>query len=148
MALTRYEPFREFSSLQDRINWLFGDGYSRDDEAVVGGTLVPPMDVLENDNHDLVITAELPDMKREDIHVTVDTNTLTLRGEKKATQEVTENNYRRVERSYGTFSRSFSLPNTVDASKVSADYKNGVLTVKLPFREEAKPRSIDVQVNA
>ena len=106
------------------------------------------MDIYETDAHDVIIKAELPDMTREDIEVTVENNTLTLRGERKMPADVKEEQFRRVERAYGAFTRSFTLPNTVDASKVSAEYKNGVLTVKLPFREEAKPRTINVEVAA
>jgi HSP20 family protein len=95
-----------------------------------------------------VIKAELPDMTREAIEVTVENSTLTLRGERKLPADVKQEQFRRVERHYGSFSRSFTLPNTVDAAKVSAEYKNGVLTVKLPFREEAKPRTINVEVAA
>ena len=102
------------------------------------GSWVPPVDIFETEGHDLVIKAELPDMTREDIEVTVEHNTLTLKGEKKLPADVKDEQFRRVERRYGTFSRSFTLPTTVDAAKVSADYKNGVLTVKLPFREEAQ----------
>jgi len=95
-----------------------------------------------------VLKAELPGMTREDIEVVVENSTLVLKGSKTFESGVKEENYRRVERAYGTFHRSFTLPNTVDASKVTADYKNGVLTVKLPFREEAKPRTINVEVAA
>jgi HSP20 family protein len=109
---------------------------------------VPPVDIYETEAHDLVIKAELPDMTREAIEVTVEHNTLTIKGTKNPPAEVKDEHFRRVERSYGTFSRSFTLPNTVDATKVSADYKNGVLTVKLPYREEAKPRTINVEVAA
>ena len=112
------------------------------------GNWVPPVDIYENDQHDLVLKAELPDMSREDIEVTVENNTLTLKGTKRGAGDVKDEQYRRIERSYGAFSRSFTLPNTVDASKVSAEYKNGVLTVKLPFREEARPRTINVEVAA
>ncbi len=148
MAMTRFDPFREFTSLQDRMNRLFGDVYLRDEELSGRGSWVPPVDIYETEQHDLVIKAELPDMAREDIDVTVENNTLTIRGQKKAPGDVKEEHYRRIERSYGTFSRSFTLPNTVDAAKVSADYRNGVLTVKLPFREEARPRTIAVEVAA
>jgi HSP20 family protein len=148
MAITRFDPFREFSTLQDRMNRLFGDVYLRDEQLVTAGAWVPPVDIFETDAHDLVIKAELPDLTREDIDVTVEHNTLTLRGTKKSPVDVKDEQYRRSERRYGTFSRSFSLPNTVDASKVSAEYRNGVLTVKLPFREEAKPRTINVAVAA
>ena len=98
--------------------------------------------------NDLVIKAELPDMTREDIEVTVENNTLTLRGTKKPPVEVKDEQFRRIERQYGTFVRSFTLPNTVDPSRVAAEYRHGVLTVKLPFREEAKPRTINVEVAA
>jgi HSP20 family protein len=149
MAITRFDPFREFAVLQDRMNRLFGDQYlRRDDDVTTHGSWVPPVDIYEADNHDLVLKAELPDMSREDIEVTVENNTLTLKGSKKLPTNVKEEQYRRIERNYGSFSRSFTLPNTVDASKVAADFKNGVLTVRLPFREEAKPRTINVEVAA
>ena len=122
--------------------------YFRDEDTAPRGNWMPPVDVYETDGHDIVIKAELPDMTREDITVTVEHNTLTLRGEKKFSGEVKEDRYRRIERSYGQFYRSFTLPNTVDTAKVAADYKNGLLTVKLPFREDAKPRSINVDVAA
>jgi HSP20 family protein len=109
---------------------------------------MPPVDIFETEQHDLIIRAELPGMAREDIEVTVERNTLTLKGTKKPADEVKADQYRRVERAYGTFTRSFALPDTVEAAAVSADYKNGVLTVKLPFRTEAKPRSITVEVAA
>jgi HSP20 family protein len=112
------------------------------------GTWAPPVDIFETETKDLVIKAELPDMTREDIEVTVEHDTLTLRGTRKLPADVKEEQFRRVERSYGTFNRSFTLPKTVDAAKVTADYKNGVLTVKLPFREESRPRTINVEVAA
>ena len=147
MAITRYDPFREFATLQGRMSRLFGDTYLGDDE-VARSSWIPPVDIFETDDHSLVLKAELPDVPRDDIHLTVENNTLTLRGEKKVTSEVKEDSFRRVERSYGTFSRSFTLPTTVDASKVKADYRDGVLTVRLPYRVEARPRSIEVAVGA
>jgi HSP20 family protein len=107
---------------------------------------VPPVDIYQNGEHELVLKAELPDMTREDIDITVDNGTLTIRGEKKFAGEVKEESFHRIERRYGSFSRSFSLPQTVDAAQVGAEYKNGVLTVRLPLREEAKPRQIKVDV--
>jgi HSP20 family protein len=148
MAINRFDPFRELATLQGRMNRLFGDVYVRDEDVTQGGNWVPPVDIYETEGHDLIIKAELPDMTREDIEVTVENNTLTLRGTKKLPSDVKEEQFRRVERSYGTFSRSFTLPTTVDSSKVGAEYRNGVLTVKLPFREEAKPRTINVEVAA
>ena len=148
MTITRLDPFREFPTLQDRMNRLFGTVYLREEDVTNRSEWIPPVDIFESDGHDLVVKAELPDMTREDIEVTVENHTLMLRGTKKFPSDVKEDQFRRIERSYGTFSRSFTLPNTVDASKVSAEYKNGVLTVKLPFREEAKPRTINVEVAA
>jgi HSP20 family protein len=148
MAIVRVDPFREFTAMQDRMNRLFGNVYLRDEDTGFRGSWTPAVDIFETPGHDLVVRAELPGMTREDIEVSVENGTLVLKGEKKFDPEVKEEAYRRIERSYGTFHRSFTLPNTVDSTKVSADYKNGVLTVKLPFREEAKPRTINVEVSA
>ena len=150
MTLVRWsDPFREFAQLQDRINRAFTDAYGHSDEGLMtSGTWVPPVDIYQNGDHEVVLKAELPDMTREDIDITVDNGTLTIRGEKKFSSEVKEEAFRRIERRYGTFSRSFSLPQTVDTAKVGAEYKNGVLTVRLPLREEAKPRQIKVDVAA
>jgi HSP20 family protein len=148
MTIARIDPFREFATLQDRMNRLFGNMYLRDEDVSARSQWAPPVDIYETENHDLIVKAELPDMTREDIEVTVENNTLTLKGTKKVADDVREEQYRRIERSYGAFSRSFTLPTSVDASKVSAEYKNGVLTVRLPFREEAKPRTINVEVAA
>ena len=148
MPIVKVDPFREFAAMQDRMNRLFGNVYLRDEDTGLRGTWVPAVDIFETDGHDLVVRAELPGIDREDIDVTVENSTLVLKGEKKFNAEVKEDQYRRIERPYGTFHRSFTLPNTVDTSKVSADFRNGVLTVKLPFREEAKPRTINVEVSA
>ena len=146
--ITRFDPFRDFTKLGDEVNRLFGDVYRWDESVAKRGEWAPPIDIYETEGRDLVIKAELPDMSREDIEVTVEHNTLTLSGDKKMPSDVNQEQFRRVERRYGKFNRSFTLPSTVDASKVSADYKNGVLTVKLPFREEARPRTINVEVAA
>ncbi len=148
MAIVKVDPFRELSVMQDRMARLFGDVYLRDEDTGFRGSWTPAVDIFETDGHDLVLKAELPGMNREDIEVTVENSTLVLKGTKKFEAEVKDENYRRIERTYGTFHRSFTLPNTVDAAKVSAEFKNGVLTVKLPFREEAKPRTINVDVAA
>ena len=148
MSMTRFDPFREFTTLQDRMNRLFGDVYLRDQDVIQRGSWVPPVDIYETEGHDLIIKAELPDMTREAIEVTVENNTLTLKGTKNPPADVKEDQFRRSERHYGAFIRSFTLPNTVDASKVAAEYRNGVLTVRLPYREEAKPRTINVEVAA
>ena len=146
MPIVKVDPFRELAAMQDRMTRLFGDAYLRDEDTGFRGNWTPAVDIFETDGHDLVLKAELPGINREDIEVTVENSTLVLKGQKKFEAEVKEENYRRVERAYGTFHRSFTLPNTVDASKVSAAYNNGVLTVTLPFREEAKPRTINVEV--
>jgi HSP20 family protein len=150
MTLTQWDPMRDFVQLQDRINRVFSDAVARGgDEGLMNrGTWIPPVDIYQNGNDKLVLKAELPDMKRENIEITVDNNTLTIKGEKKLSDEVKDEQFHRIERRYGSFSRSFSLPPTVDATKVSAEYKNGVLTLKLPLREEAKPRQIQVNVAA
>jgi HSP20 family protein len=129
MTIVRWDPFRDF-------------GFTS------GNTWVPPVDIYQTGEHELVLKAELPDLTREDIDITVENFVLTIKGEKKLSSEVKEEQFHHVERRYGAFSRSFSLPRTVDASKVSADYKGGVLTVRLPLREEAKPRQIKVDVAA
>ena len=142
MALVRWDPARELASMEiDRLNNMFsnflgGEGLAR--------TWVPPVDIYETDNHEVVIKAELPEMKREDISVTFENNVLTLKGERKLEQEVKRDSYQRIERRFGSFTRSFTLPSTVDASKINASYKDGVLTIRLPQREEAKPKQITV----
>ena len=141
MSIIRFDPFADL---------LTNRGPHDADFASWGGSgrWVPAVDIFENGKQELVLKAELPDMKREDIQVVFENNTLTLKGERKFNGEVTQEQFHRVERAYGTFSRSFSLPSTVDASKIAAEYKNGVLTVTLPFREEARPRTINVEVAA
>ena len=112
------------------------------------GAWVPPVDIFQNGEHEVVLKAELPDMTREDIDITVENWTLTIKGERKLPSEIKDDQIHRLERRYGAFSRSFSLPQTVDTAKVQAEYKNGVLTVRLPLREEARPRQIKVDVAA
>jgi HSP20 family protein len=147
MAIVRWDPFRELNAVQERVNRLFGDAYrAADDDVMRRGAWAPPVDIYDSGNHELVIKAELPDMTKDDIEITLENNTLTLRGEKKMDSAMKDECCHRIERTYGAFSRAFALPTTVDTSKVSADYKNGVLTIKLPVREEAKPKQIQVQV--
>jgi HSP20 family protein len=154
MAIVRWnDPFGDFVQLQERINRVFSDAYGRsagrrDEGLLTSGSWVPPVDIYQNGDHELVLKAELPDMTREDIDITVDNGTLTIKGEKKLSSDVSDEQFHRIERRYGAFSRSFSLPQTVDTGKVAAEYKNGVLTIKLPRREEAKPRQIKIDVAA
>ena len=149
MAIVRWDPFRELTDMQSRMSRLFGEFYGRrgEDDLLPRSTWWPPVDIYENDRHELVLKAELPDMKRDDIKLVVDDNILTISGEKTCDSEMKDENCHRVERTYGQFSRSFSLPNTVDTAKVNAEYKNGVLSVTLPKREEAKPKQITVKVD-
>jgi len=144
-TIARFDPFRDLSVLQDRVNRLFGDAYGAREEGVLSNW-VPAVDIFENEKKELVLKAELPDVKREDVSVTVENNMLTLSGDRKFDAEVKKEHYHRIERSYGRFSRSFSLPATVDTAKIAADFKDGLLTVRLPFREEAKPRAINIAV--
>ena len=148
MAIARFDPFREMASLQDRVNRIFADAYGgREDDVMNRGAWVPPVDIYQTDKHELVMKAELPDLDREDIQLRVENNTLTISGQKKMETEVKEHQYHRIERTFGQFSRSFTLPPTVDTNAIAADYKNGVLTVRLPLRDEAKPKQIQVQVH-
>jgi len=149
MAIVRFDPFRDLASMQDRINRIFGEAYLRnnDDDVSNRGDWRPPVDIYENDQHEIVLRAELPGLKREDLDIRVENNTLTLRGERKRDAEVKQESYHRVERIYGAFSRSFSLPATVNTEKVAATFVDGVLTITLPMRDEAKPRQIQVQVH-
>jgi HSP20 family protein len=147
MAIVRWDPLRDFAQLQDRINRAFSDAYGRSDEGLMtSGEWVPPVDIFQNGEHELVLKAELPDVMREHIELTVDNGTLTIKGEKKFSSEAREDQFHRIERRYGSFTRSFSLPPTVDQTKLTAEHRNGVLTVRLPLREEAKPRQIKVDV--
>jgi HSP20 family protein len=144
-----WDLMRELSSMQDRMNRIWGSVYDRGRETDVSssGAWVPPVDIYETTDREIVLKAELPGLRREDIDLTVENNTLTIRAERKRDEEPRDNQYHRTERVYGTCSRSFTLPNTVDAARVKADYRDGVLTMRLPLREEAKPRQIQVDVS-
>ena len=148
MNIVRWDSLRDMAAQQERMSRMFEGFYGRPQEELARGSWVPAVDIYSNGQHELVLNAELPDMKQEDIDLTVEDNTLTLRGERKLDGEVAEEQFHRIERSYGSFVRTFGLPPTVDAGKVSAEYKAGVLTVRLPLREEAKPKQIKVQVAA
>src|ERR1700691_5380939 len=145
--ITRYDPFREFVSLQDRMNRLFGDprGAEARDESLTSTAFAPGVDVYE-DEHNLTLKIEVPGIDEKDIDVRIENNTLTVHGERKFEKEEKEENYRRVERQYGSFTRTFTLPNTVDSEKVSANYDKGVLKIALAKKAEAKPKQIKVNV--
>jgi HSP20 family protein len=145
-VLTRFEPFREFSTLQDRMNRLFRDTYSEgQDQSLTTSSFAPAVDVYE-DEHTVTLKIEVPGIDEKDIDVRLETNTLTVHGERKIEKEEKEENYRRVERQYGSFTRTFTLPTTVDSEKVSATYDKGVLKISLPKKAESKPKQIKVNV--
>jgi HSP20 family protein len=146
-TIARFEPFRGVGTLQDQINRLFTESFDRSSQEGSLTTWAPAVDIFETE-HELVVKADLPDVKPEDLDIRVENNILTIRGDRKFEKKVTEDKYLRVERSYGSFSRSFSLANTVNTEAIKADYKDGVLTLSIPKREEAKPKQIKVQVGA
>jgi HSP20 family protein len=147
--LTRWDPFREFVTIQDRMNRLFRDSYGTQgpEEALTSTTFAPPVDVYE-DEHNVTLKIEVPGIEEKDIDVRIENNTLTVHGERKYEKEEKEENYRRVERQYGSFTRTFTLPTTVDQESVQADYDKGVLKIKLAKKAEAKPKQIKVNVGS
>jgi HSP20 family protein len=148
-VLTRWEPIREFSTLQDRMNRLFRDSFSPEaqDQSLAKSSFSPAVDVYE-DEHNITLKLEVPGVDEKDIDVQVENNTLTVHGERKFEKEEKEENFRRVERQYGSFTRSFTLPQTVDAEKVSASYDKGILKITLARKAEAKPKQIKVNVGS
>jgi HSP20 family protein len=146
-TLTHFQPFRGVSTLHDQIHRLFDGAFDPSPDGANLTPWAPAVDIFETE-HNLVVKADLPDLKPEELDIQVENNILTIRGERKFEKKVDENNYLRVERSYGSFSRSFSLSNTVNTESIQADYKNGVLTLSIPKREEAKPKQIKVHVEA
>jgi len=143
-VLTRWEPFREMHSLQNRLNRLFEEQYSSQ-EAMTTSAFVPAVDIYE-DQHGIQLKLEVPGIDEKDLDIKVENNVLTVSGERKFENEQKEENFHRIERRYGCFTRSFTLPNTVDAEKITADYNNGVLSIRLVKREEAKPKQIKVNI--
>jgi HSP20 family protein len=151
MSQNPWDLMRELASMQDRMNRIWHSVHDRGagHEDVTGtGRWLPPVDIYENDEREIVLRADLPGLRREAIDLTVENNTLTIRGERVRDDEgAGEDRYHRVERPAGTFQRTFTLPNTVDAGRVRAEYRDGVLTMTLPLREEARPRQIQVDVS-
>src|SRR6266852_4056341 len=147
-VLTRWEPFREFSTLQDRMNRLFREtqGNSQD-ESLISSSFAPAVDVYE-DEHNVTLKIEVPGIDEKDIDVRIENNTLTVHGERKIEKEEKEENFRRVERQYGEFTRSFTLPSSVDPGQVTAHYDKGILKINLAKKAEAKPKQIKVNVGS
>jgi HSP20 family protein len=146
-TIARWEPFRGVTTLQDQINRLFNDAFDRTGEESNLSAWAPAVDIYETEQ-ELVVKADLPDVDPQDLDIRVENNLLTIRGERKLDKKVREENYLRVERSFGSFARSFTLANTVNADAIKADHRNGVLTLTIPKREEAKPKQIKVNVSA
>jgi HSP20 family protein len=145
MPVSRWDPFRDLSVLQERMNRLFEDagrGY-RGDEAAATTTWSPAVDIYETEN-EIMVKAELPGIDRKDIVLNLENNVLTLKGERKFEKETRQENYHRIERSYGAFSRAFSIPAIVDEEKIRADYKDGILTIGLPKKNQVKPKQIKI----
>src|SRR5919109_2456045 len=147
-VLTRWDPFREFSTLQNQMNRLFQESFGREgrEESLTTTSFAPAVDVYE-DEHNVTLKIEVPGIDEKDIDVRVENNTLTVHGERKFEKEEKEENYRRIERQYGSFTRSFTLPSTVDPNNVQANYEKGVLKIKLAKKAEAKPKQIKVNVS-
>jgi HSP20 family protein len=144
--LNRFEAFRGATALHEQLNRMFGEGFNRQEESNLT-TWAPAVDILETE-HELVVKADLPDIDPKELDIRVENNILTIRGERRFEKQVNEKNYLRVERSYGSFARSFSLANTVNSEAIKADYQNGALTLVIPKREEAKPKQIKVMVGS
>jgi HSP20 family protein len=145
-SLNRWEPFRGAATLHEQLNRVFnGEGFGRNEESNLT-TWAPAVDILETE-HELVVKADVPDIDPKDLDIRVENNILTIRGERRFQKQMNEKNYLRVERTYGSFARSFSLANTVNSEAIKADYQNGVLTLNIPKREEAKPKQIKVNVS-
>ncbi len=151
MAIVRWEPFRDLLAIQDRMNRIFDEsvrGMNRqgDDDWALGGAWAPLVDIYEREGN-IELKAELPGVDSKDVDVRVENNVLTLRGERRIDKEVKRESYHRVERAYGSFSRSFTLPSMVDTERIKAEFKEGVLHLTLPKKEEAKPRQISIKVS-
>ena len=146
-TLTRWEPFRGATSLQDQVNRLFNDVFERSGQESSLTTWAPAVDIYETEQ-ELVVMADLPDVDEKDIDIRVENNMLTIRGERKFESEAGQGNYLRIERAYGSFTRSFSLPSIVNTEGIEAGYRNGVLTVRLPRREESKAKQIKIGVKS
>jgi len=150
MAIVRWQPFGTMRAAEREFDRLFRDpfttfGGEREAEPSTR-PWAPAVDIYETENS-IVLKAELPGIDPKDVEVRVEDNTLYLKGERKFEKETKDENYHRVERSYGSFARSFSLPNSIDADKVVAEYKDGVLNLTLPKREEAKPKTIRINIS-
>ena len=146
MAITRWDPFRDLNILQERMNRVFEDAAGRSwksDEPSATTSWSPAVDIYETEN-EIIVQAELPGVERKDITLNLENNVLTLKGERRFEKESNQDNYHRIERAYGTFSRAFSIPTLVDDDKIRADYKDGILKIALPKKEQVKAKQIQI----
>jgi len=145
MAIIRWDPFRDLMTLRERMNRLFEDAFAArgEEKELVSGTWTPSVDIYETEN-ELVLSAEIPGLAEKDVEIKIEDNTLTLQGERKFEKETKEENYHRIERAYGSFYRSFTLPNYIDQDKIKAEHENGILKIIMPRKSELKPRKVKI----
>jgi HSP20 family protein len=145
MAIIRWDPFRDLITLREKMNRLFEEAASSrgEEKDLISSSWTPSVDIYETE-HEVVLTAEVPGIDDKDIEIKIEDNTLTLKGERSLEKETKEENYHRIERAYGSFYRSFSIPNYIDAEKIKAEHEHGVLKVVMPKKQELKPRKIKV----
>ncbi len=146
MAIIRWDPFRDLMTLRDRMNRLFEDVFTSargEEKDLISGSWTPAVDIYEDENQ-LVLTAEVPGIDEKDIEIKLEDNTLSIQGERKMEKETKEENYHRIERAYGSFYRSFTLPNYIDQDKIQAEHENGILKITMPKKPELKPRKVKI----
>jgi HSP20 family protein len=145
MAIIRWDPFRDMVTLRDKMNRLFEDAYAHrgEEKEITASAWAPSVDIYESEN-ELILTAEVPGIDEKDVEIKIEDNTLTLKGERKFEKETKEENFHRIERSYGSFYRAFTLPTYVDTDRISAEHENGVLKITMPKRQELKPRTVKI----
>ena len=145
MAIIRWDPFRDLMTLREKMNRLFEDAFAArgEEKELVSGTWTPSVDIYETENS-LILTAEVPGLDEKDVEIKIEDNTLTLQGERKFEKETKEENYHRIERAYGSFYRSFTLPNYIDQDKIKAEHENGILKITMPKKVELKPRKVKI----
>jgi HSP20 family protein len=145
MAIIRWDPFRDLITLREKMNRLFEDTFAArgEEKDLMSSTWTPSVDIYESEN-DVVLTAELPGIEEKDIEIKIEDNTLTIKGERKLEKETKEENYHRIERAYGTFYRSFTIPHNVDQNKIQAEHENGVLKITMPRKPELKPQKVKI----
>ncbi len=149
MALIKWDPFADLLSIQEKMNKLFEDTLHRSgsfdaDEEFRMANWIPPVDIYETTD-EIILKAELPEVKKDEVEINVDNNILTLTGKREFEKETEKENFHRIERSYGGFKRSFNLPATIDQEKIDADFKNGILKITMRKKEESKPRQIEIK---